>query len=294
MNYRKISTVLMSVLFIPSMLNAQENASDLYAEYQVEIVLGVAAVVAVMALFALFTALYALRAMMGAKKQPVDVAEASEGFWRRLWQRMNDSVPIKEEASIMTDHSYDGIRELDNKLPPWWLYGFYLTIVFSIGYLLYYHVFSMGKLQEEEYIAEMQRTELEVQAYLASMDNLIDESSVEFTDDQLDLDAGREIFISKCSACHGQQGEGGVGPNLTDKFWMHGGDVPAIFKTIKYGVPSKGMIAWQSQLSPKEMQQVASFIYTLEGTNPPNQKEAQGDEFIREEVQTKQELEAEM
>jgi cytochrome c oxidase cbb3-type subunit 3 len=111
---------------------------------------------------------------------------------------------------------------------------------------------------------------------------LIDENSVELSLDAGDIASGKEIFITKCAACHGQQGEGGVGPNFADKYWIHGGDINSLFKTIKYGVPSKGMISWQSQLSPKEMQQVSSFIITLEGTNPPNQKEPQGELYDRD------------
>ncbi|MEQ8473237.1 MAG: cbb3-type cytochrome c oxidase N-terminal domain-containing protein [Marinoscillum sp.] len=292
MNYPKAFTILVSLLATPALVNGQVAAEDVYTTYQVEIVVGVAAVVATLALFALITSLYALQALMGTRR-PAEV-KSSETFWKRFWNSMNKAVPIEEEATVMTDHSYDGIRELDNRLPPWWLYGFYLTIIFGIVYILHYHVFDTGKLQEEEYVTEMAEAKEAVQAYLASMDNLIDESSVSFTEDELDLATGQEIFISKCAACHGQQGEGGVGPNLTDKYWLHGGDIQSIFKTIKYGVPSKGMISWQSQLSPKEMQQVSSFIYTLEGNNPPNQKEPQGEEFIRTEAEPKQEQEAGM
>lgn len=271
------------VLLVPGLASAQEKtASEIYSQYQVEIVLGLAGVVLFVALLALFAALYALMSIVNLKKEAAgEIVEAKESFWLRIWNRMNAAVPIEEEATVMTDHSYDGIRELDNKLPPWWLYGFYATIVFGVIYILNFHVFKTGDLQEAEYIAEMKQAEQEVQTYLASLDNLIDENSVEISTDPGDIAAGKEIFIAKCAACHGQQGEGGVGPNFTDKYWIHGGDVQSIFKTIKYGVPSKGMISWQSQLSPKEMEQAASFIITLEGTNPPNQKEPQGDLFER-------------
>lgn len=279
------------ILIIPGITFAQEvtDTASLYAIYQLEIVLGVAAVVSLMALLALLTALYALRAM--AKTHATSKEESSIisvkpgeeglGFWRRFWNRMNDSVPVAQEDTVMTDHAYDGIRELDNRLPPWWLYGFYATIVFGVIYVMNFHVFKTGKLQEEEYLAEMIHAEQQIATYLASMDNLIDESSVTFTDDQADLSAGMEIFKSKCAACHGQEGEGGVGPNVTDQYWLHGGDIQSIFKTVKYGVPSKGMISWESQLIPKQIQQVASYIYTLEGTTPPNPKERQGELFMR-------------
>ncbi|MEP0365360.1 MAG: cbb3-type cytochrome c oxidase N-terminal domain-containing protein [Cyclobacteriaceae bacterium] len=286
MNLPKSIFSFFLLALMPALASAQEKStSEIYSQYQVEIVLGMAGVVLLVALIALFAALYALMAIVNLKKQAAgEVVEEKESFWVSLWTRMNDAVPIEEEETVMTDHAYDGIKELDNRLPPWWLYSFYATIIFGVIYILNYHVFKTAPLQEEEYIAEMKQAEVEVETYLASLDNLIDENSVTFVEDDAELLGGKEIFISKCAACHGQQGEGGVGPNLTDQYWIHGGDVKSIFKTIKYGVPSKGMISWQSQLSPKEMQQVSSFIYTMEGTNPPNGKEPQGELFEREET----------
>lgn len=284
MNLPKSIFSFFLLALMPALASAQEKStSEIYSQYQVEIVLGMAGVVLLVALIALFAALYALMAIVNLKKQAAgEVVEEKENFWVSLWKRMNDAVPIEEEETVMTDHAYDGIKELDNRLPPWWLYSFYATIIFGVIYILNYHVFKTAPLQEEEYIAEMKQAEAEVETYLASLDNLIDENSVTFVEDDAELLGGKEIFISKCAACHGQQGEGGVGPNLTDQYWLHGGDMKSIFKTIKYGVPSKGMISWQSQLSPKEMQQVSSFIYTMEGSNPPNGKDPQGELFERE------------
>ena len=290
MNLPKL-LISLFVLVLPGLTHAQESSdlNSLYAKYQLEIVVGVAAVVAVLALVALVTALFAMKAMargrVTAEEEStlitVKPGEEGVGFWRRFWNRFNDSVPVSQEDTVMTDHSYDGIRELDNRLPPWWLWGFYISIFFGVVYLLNYHVFEASPLQEEAYEMEMKKAEEEVQAYLASLDNLIDENSVTLTTEEVDLLAGQEIFISKCAACHGQNGEGGVGPNLTDKYWIHGGDIQSIFKTVKYGVPSKGMISWEAQLIPKEMQQVSSYIYTFEDTNPANQKEPQGELFER-------------
>lgn len=275
------------VLFASFFANAQsvESQPSFFEQYQLEIVLGLAAVVSVVALLSLIAVLYALKALLDIKmkKEAAEAGLAVEevSFWRKFWNKMNDAVPIAEEETILTDHAYDGIKELDNRLPPWWLYGFYFTIAFGVFYILNFHVFKTSDLQADEYEKEMAQAEEQVQAYLASLDNLIDESSVEFTEEAADLSAGQEIFTGKCAACHGNQGEGGVGPNLTDKYWLHGGEVKDIFKTIKYGVPAKGMISWKAQLSPKEIQQVSSFIYTLEGTTPPNPKEPQGELFER-------------
>jgi cytochrome c oxidase cbb3-type subunit 3 len=295
----KIKFLIVSILgVVPQLGNSQEltqgSLESLYTQYQLEIVIGMSILVAFIAMLALFVAVYALRVMTKVNNPSLEEeslfavipGEEGVGFWRRFWNRMNDSVPISEENTVMTDHSYDGIRELDNRLPPWWLYGFYGTIVFGIIYLV--NVFILdGPTQVEEYDQEMAQAKIEVETYLASLDNLIDESNVSFSDDPLDLVAGMEIFISKCAACHGQLGEGGVGPNFADQYWIHGGDAKSIFKVIKYGVAAKGMISWKSQLSPKQMQQVSSYIVTFEGTNPPNQKEPQGEIFDRQAVETK-------
>ncbi|XOV92979.1 MAG: cbb3-type cytochrome c oxidase N-terminal domain-containing protein [Bacteroidota bacterium] len=269
---------LLSVGFTKAQ-SAAEAPVSLYNQYQLEIVISVAGLVCFVAILALFTALYALRTI-AALEQPEE-AKVKETLWQRLWSNLNQAVPIEREADVMTSHEYDGIRELDNRLPPWWLYGFYFTIFFGVVYLLNFHVFKTGDLQGAEYDKEMAQAKEEVEAYLASQGNRIDESSVTFSEDPADLAAGKDIYTANCLVCHGAEGQGVVGPNFTDKYWIHGGDIASIFTTIKYGVPEKGMIPWESQLTPKQMQQVASFIYTLEGTNPPNPKEPQGELFER-------------
>lgn len=191
-------------------------------------------------------------------------------------QTLTDSVPIEKENEIMTDHVYDGIRELDNNLPPWWVWGFYATIVFSIGYLFYFEYMG-GPSSTDEYNAAMNEAQIKKELYMANMANAIDENNVTLITDASRLDKGKDIYINNCAACHGQGGEGGVGPNFADNYWIHGGSINDIFKTIKYGVPAKGMIAWESQLSPSQMQDVASYIATFKGTNPPNPKEPQGE-----------------
>lgn len=193
---------------------------------------------------------------------------------------LTDSVPVEREHEIMTDHDYDGIKELDNNLPPWWVWGFYMTIVFAFVYVYYYHISGSNWSSKSEYQVEMADAAAAKEAYMSQMANAIDESSVTFLTAEADLSAGKEIFTNNCQACHGGAGEGGVGPNLTDDYWIHGGGIKEVFSTIKYGVPAKGMIAWETQLSPSQMQKVASYIKTLKGTNPPNAKEPQGDLWI--------------
>lgn len=190
---------------------------------------------------------------------------------------LTDAVPVEREDEIMLDHSYDGIRELDNNLPPWWVWMFYATIAYSVIYLLYFDVLSIGKTQKEEYLAELEQAKIQKEQYLATQKDLVDENTVVYLDDAKDLAAGKNIYMTNCQACHAPDGGGGVGPNFTDDYWLHGGSINDIFKTIKYGVPTKGMIAWESQLNPTQMAQVASFVKSLHGTSPANPKEPQGE-----------------
>ncbi|WP_425391094.1 cbb3-type cytochrome c oxidase N-terminal domain-containing protein [Ekhidna sp.] len=292
----KLKYILLTLIFaIPGLTMAQEEASQqsFSEQYQIELVLGLAVVVAFVAIIAMYTLLVALRVVLKLKKAEMGIEEEEKelipavegeegvGFWRRFWNRLNASVPVAKEHEVATSHEYDGIRELDNRLPPWWLWGFYVSIIFGVVYLINYEVLGTGPTQDEEFQAEMIQAKEDVKTYLASLDNLIDESNVTLLTETVDLDAGRAIYEQNCSVCHAADGGGGVGPNFTDKYWLHGGDMTAIFSTIKYGVPSKGMIAWEAQLSPKKMQQVASYIYMMEGQTSANPKEPQGDLFER-------------
>ncbi|HKK37995.1 MAG TPA: cbb3-type cytochrome c oxidase N-terminal domain-containing protein, partial [Cryomorphaceae bacterium] len=204
-----------------------------------------------------------------------EVAETS-----KVMHALTDAVPLDREHEVMMDHEYDGIRELDNNLPPWWVWMFYATIAFGFVYLVYYHVLPYGLTQEEEYLAEVQQAEEAHEAYLAAAKNLVDENNIVMLADVSDLQVGKSIFIEKCQQCHAADGGGGVGPNLTDPYWIHGGSIKDIFKTVKYGVPTKGMISWESQLRPIEMAQVSSYIKTLEGTTPAAPKDPQGELWV--------------
>lgn len=196
--------------------------------------------------------------------------------------KLNNAVPIEQEEEVMTDHVYDGIRELDNQLPTWWVWLFNLTIVFAVVYLVWFHVLDKGKLQIQEYKDELAVAAAQKKARMAAAgpEASVDENTVTALTSKVKLTAGKEIFTNYCAACHGQAGEGKVGPNLTDVYWLHGGGIKNVFKTIKYGVPQKGMISWENQLSPAQIQEVASYILTLQGTNPPNAKAPQGDKYV--------------
>ncbi len=200
-----------------------------------------------------------------------------ESFWSKQYKKWTDVVPVEKEDDIMFDHEYDGIRELDNSLPPWWVAMFYITIAFAVIYFSYYHITGYGASSVETYEQEMVAAEEAVKAYLAKQADQVDETNVEVLEDELALSTGKTIYEANCLVCHGSQGEGGVGPNFADKYWIHGGSIKDLFKTIKYGVPEKGMISWKTQLKPADMQKVASYILTFQGTNPPNAKEPQGE-----------------
>lgn len=199
-----------------------------------------------------------------------------ENFWQRMYKRWTQVVPVEKEKDILFDHEFDGIRELDNRLPPWWVALFLITVAFAGVYMIYYHVSGVGPSSVEEYEMEVKKAEEAVQAFLAKQANNVDETTVIVLTDPQDISLGKTIWDANCVACHGAAGEGGVGPNMTDEYWIHGGTIKDIFTTIKYGVPEKGMISWKTQLRPSDMQRVASFILTLQGTNPPNPKAPEG------------------
>ncbi len=264
---------------------------------------------------------------------------------------------MSKKKDVLLDHDYDGIHELDNDLPPWWLYLFYFSIIFAVVYMLDYHVFHLSGLSADEYQMEinpnytpsnragmnnpfrfyhspwntdkedvtpyiqkkylsytgpqnssealiveamrrsegetleklkdafpemwdyLQRSGVNASAQPAALATAAAEEEIEEVEpltDAASIKAGHEIFSKNCISCHGPQGQGGIGPNLTDDYWLHGSDISHIANTITRGVPSKGMITWRGVLSKKQIHQVASFILTLHGTNPPNAKAPQG------------------
>ena len=214
------------------------------------------------------------------------LAEKEKSFkftWlKETYQNLLGQTPIEDEAEIILDHNYDGIKELDNNLPPWWIYGFYASIVFAAVYLLRYHVFS-GPSQIDELETELADARIAIEAYKKTAKNLVDINTVTELTEAADLSAGKTIFESNCVACHMADGGGGIGPNLTDPNWILGGDIKSVFKTVSEGGRSgKGMIAWKQQLKPLEMAQVSSYVLTFEGTTPANPKAPEGDVWVDE------------
>lgn len=196
---------------------------------------------------------------------------------RTLWERFWGLHAMEQEEGLKLEHAYDGIQELDNPTPAWFMGLFYGTIAIGIVYMVYYHVLRDDSVMLTEYTQEVEVAETERAAFLAKFADSINESNVKILTDVASLKAGETVFAQNCAACHGPQGQGTVGPNLTDEYWLHGGTAKDVFHTITEGVPEKGMIAWKKTLNPLQIQQLTSFIFKLHGTNPPNGKEPQGE-----------------
>lgn len=223
------------------------------------------------------------KAIQLEREKEVEEEMNAPSFWTRFDRDiLTKAVPVEKEVDIMLDHDYDGIKELDNSLPPWWVWGFYITIIWSFLYLGHYHLFRTGPLQTEEYNISMQEAADQAKEREAKMKDFVSAETITALNTPEALGAGKGIYTTNCVACHGVGGEGGVGPNLTDDFWIHGGGIKNIFKLITDGAPSKGMISWKSQLSPKQIQQVSSYILTMYGTNPAGGKEPQGEKYVEE------------
>ncbi|MFN8333566.1 MAG: cbb3-type cytochrome c oxidase N-terminal domain-containing protein [Cyclobacteriaceae bacterium] len=200
-------------------------------------------------------------------------------WWSKFMKQVNDSVPIEEEASVELDHNYDGIKELDNHLPPWWTWLFVGTVVWGAIYLFVYHISDNLPLQQQEYQNEVALAEEAALKFQASQPQAaIDENTLAYEKDAAILTSGQNIFTINCVACHAKDGGGNaIGPNLADEYWLHGGSIKNIFTTVKNGVVEKGMPAWGKNMSPKDVRDVAFYVMSLQGTKPENPKAAQGD-----------------
>lgn len=247
----------------------------------------------VIALLVLFVAFYLLLVIKTIVKNDAIKRAEEEGreyvpepsLWQELDRKLfTKAVAIEEEETIQLDHDYDGIRELDNHLPPWWKYLFYITIVFAVVYIGVYHVTGSMPLQQQEYENEIAMAEaVKLSAMSEDSSPTIDENNVVYSDDDAVLANGKKVFVMNCAPCHKDNGEGGIGPNLTDEYWLNGGSIKDIFKAVKYGFPDKGMISWEPLLSPQQMSDVTSFVKSIHGTNPPNAKGPQGEVYMEEE-----------
>ena len=245
--------------------------------------------VGVLALIVLLVSIYTLQVLnvvlrseeeKRAKETGVEPKKVV-GLWQRFLKIANKRVDAKDEESIILDHDYDGIKELDNHLPPWWSYLFYATIVFGIFYVIFYHVTDTLPLQEKEYEIEMAEAAAMAEMRLAeaaASGTAFSEADLELTTDPDILASGAKIYGQQCAVCHLADGGGSIGPNFTDNYWIHGGDINSIYTTIKVGVPDKGMISWEAMLSPTKIRDVANYVKSLQGTTPLKGKAPQGEQ----------------
>ena len=212
----------------------------------------------------------------GIQVEDATAIERGPSLWERMMDKLTAAVPIEREKEVDLGHEFDGIRELDNRLPPWWVGLFYGSILFAFVYIYYYHFSGNEWSSRGEYEEEVASAERAARLYRIQQADVVDEENVQFLTDELALEQGEVIFQSNCATCHGEKGEGGVGPNLTDPYWIHGGTINDVFSVIKYGVAEKGMVSWQSQIRPSAMEKVSSFIISMQGTDPPGAKEREG------------------
>ncbi|MEI7471699.1 MAG: cbb3-type cytochrome c oxidase N-terminal domain-containing protein [Chitinophagaceae bacterium] len=203
-------------------------------------------------------------------------------WWANIDKKIfTQATPVEKEEDVLLDHNYDGIKELDNALPPWWKYGFYITILVAVIYLFNFQVLGYGKNPTQEYAAEMEKARIQKDIYEAQNKDKIDETNVPMAD-ATGIAKGKELFMTNCTPCHGAHAEGATGPNLTDEYWIHKGSLNDVFKTIKIGYPDKGMQSWIIKFNPKEISLLASYVKSLRGSNPANPKAPQGDMYVEE------------
>lgn len=183
----------------------------------------------------------------------------------------------RENEKLIEGHDADGIQEYDNPLPRWWLYIFYATILFSVGYWIYYHMGGPGKSQAQIYVEDMEQLNA-LKAKMQPKAKADEATLAKLLKDPAQVAAGKQIFGVRCMPCHQKDGGGLVGPNLTDDYWIHGkGTLEGIFKVVRDGVPAKGMIPWGTQLKPQELMQVSVYVASLSGTTPAKPKAPQGE-----------------
>lgn len=214
------------------------------------------------------------------EKKGITRGKAKNNFtvWaKEIIQKWTHAKAVEQEEEIILDHNYDGIKELDNSLPPWWVYMFYATIVFAVVYLVRFEVMD-GDNQITEYKKEVAEAKASLNKYKETATDLIDLNTVTLLTDTKDLNRGKAIFKLNCAACHLADGGGAIGPNLTDEYWILGGGIKNVFKTVSEGGRAgKGMVAWNKTLKPVDIAKVSSYILSLQGTRPAKPKKAEGD-----------------
>lgn len=216
-----------------------------------------------------------------ATLEEVNSVSFKESKWfKRLMKVLTKTEPIESEGQLLLDHDYDGIKELDNNLPPWWVYLFYVSIIVAAIYFARFEIFG-GDNQEMELKKELAQAKIDVAEYMKTAPDLMDEKTVVLLTEPADLAEGKTIFTTNCAACHRADAGGQIGPNLTDENWILGGGIKNVFHTlVNGGRDGKGMISWKGTLKPKEMQKVASYVLSLRGSNPKDPKAPDGEIWV--------------
>lgn len=301
-NRQKSATLLLlALLSAPMMLYAQEADPEAAAAVVSTTIGGISkstfyflSGIIILEILIILILLGVFYTLLGKRKI---TAEAAATKRKIHWIERFNAAPAAKgitDAELSMGHNFDGIEELDNPSPPWWRWGFALSLVFSVVYLWVYELSGTGRNQYEELAYHTAEAEAAVKEYLAKSANNVDENTVTYLNNEADLTAGKAIFVQVCAACHAPDGGGNeVGPNLTDDYWLHGGTIQNIFKTIKYGVIEKGMRSWQDDYSPRQIAQLASYIKSLKGTTPAKPKAPQGDLFKEDATSGEQEATAE-
>jgi len=214
--------------------------------------------------------------------ETTSISFKESNWYKNLMKMLTKTVPIEDEGQLLLDHDYDGIKELDNNLPPWWVYLFYGCIIFAVVYLVRFEIMGADN-QEMELKKEMAQAQIDIAEYKKTAPDLMDEKTVTLLTDPADLAAGKAIFTANCVACHRADAGGQIGPNLTDEKWILGGGIKNVFHTlVNGGRDGKGMISWKGTLKPKQMQEVASYVLSLKGSNPKDPKAPEGEIWVDE------------
>ena len=283
--FLSIAALFLSLLNLQAQTTAEPAASAIWNDPTILFYVAVSFMFIVV-LLVLAVAIYMLQVINYMVKKEAMEKAAQEGkvykqeptLWERLWQDANAFVPVEKEGTILLDHNYDGIRELDNHLPPWWTYLFIGTVIWSVIYFFAYHVTDTLPLSISEYDTEVAvANEQQKKLKAANPGPQIDESNVIATAEAVELKDGKSTFTSICASCHRVDGGGDIGPNLTDEYWKYGGSMSDIYKIVKNGVTGTNMVAWGATMSPEKMRNVSSYLLTLQGTNPVNGKKPEGD-----------------
>ncbi len=270
-----------------NVVNAQTAASSSVTSNTVvsETVMYIIGIVLVVELFVIFYFALGIRKFLKAESDTkTELAKVTKISW---FDKLYNNNTQEDIIKLDLGHNYDGIKELDNDIPIWWKYAFAFTIVFGVIYLYVYHISATRPLQQKELQIEQELAAVKQATFLQNSANNVDEKTVTLLGAD-DIAAGRALFVKPgaCATCHAENGSAivngapGIGPNLTDEYWLHKGDVKSIFYTIKYGWPEKGMKSWKDDYSPKQIAQLANFVKSLQGTNPTPAKEKQGVLFV--------------